>query len=158
MALPRRLPTLSYMPRRLFSAFLALNVFGLFSASREAEAAKKAKVVWASITVREGDDRARHEKDLEKILKKEARRANWGTGHKSPVEASITIKELTATRDGDVVRVSCTGVGRLSKGAAAKSHFSFGGLPQEQDKLEHKILELVARGIVTRLAEMARAM
>ena len=78
------------MPRRLFAVLVALNVFGFATLTREASAAKKPTIVWSSITVREGDDRARHEKDLEKILKKEARRANWGTGHKAPVEASIS--------------------------------------------------------------------
>lgn len=147
------------MPRRLFASLLALNVFGLFGlvGERTARAAKRPTIEWSSIVVRDGDDRAKHEKDLEKILKKEARHANWGTGHLAPVVVSVVIKELSAVRDGDVVRVSCTGVGRLASGQAAKSRFSFGGLPQDREKLEHKILELVARGIVTRLAEMTRA-
>lgn len=133
------------------------SLLASFAFAGAAEAGKKPQIVWAEVTVREGADRTKREKQLEKILKKEAKRANWGTGHLSPIEASVLIKELTAVRDGDVVRVTCTGVGRLMSGQAVKSRFSFGGHPEEQEKLHQKILELVGRGIVTRLAEIARA-
>jgi hypothetical protein len=145
------------MLRRPFVFLLATSLLSSFGLTSTAEAGKKPQVVWAEVTVREGADRAKREKQLEKILKKEAKRANWGTGQISPIEASVTIKELTAVRDGDVVRVTCTGVGRLMSGQAVKSRFSFGGHPEEQEKLHLKILELVGRGIVTRLAEIARA-
>lgn len=147
------------MSRRAASLSCAFSAFAVsFAASGVAAARtkKRTKVIWSSITVRDGEGRERLEKDLAKILQKEAHHANWGDGHDGPVEASVTIRELTSVRDGDVVRVTCTGVGKLLRGASAKSKFSFGGRPQEQEKLEHHILQLVARGIVTRLAEMSR--
>ena len=59
-------------------------------------------------------------------------------------------------REGEVVRITCTAVGKIPGVGAAKSRFSYSGKPEEQRKLEHHVLELVARGIVTRLADMAR--
>jgi hypothetical protein len=113
------------------------------------------RVVWSAVTVRDGKDRDHHEKTLGDILKKEGRRHDWGK-RDEPVEATVEVKELTSVVEGDVVRVTCTAVGRLKGGHAAKSKFSFGGRPSERAKLEKHVLELVARGIVTRLSEMAR--
>ena len=138
---------------RLFAALALLATLGI--ATPAGARARKPKVDW-TITVREGRDRGEKEKLLEKLLKREARRADWGGASDGPVQASIEIRELMAIVDGDVVRVTCAGVGRIPGVGAAKSKFSFGGRPSERAKLEKHVLELVARGIVTRLAEMAR--
>ena len=138
---------------RLLALVALLATFGV-SASANARA-RKAKVEW-TITVRDGRDRGEKEKLLEKLLKREARRADWGGAGDGPVQASIEIRELVSIVDGDVVRVTCAGVGKIPGIGAAKSKFSFGGRPSDRAKLEKHVLELVARGIVTRLAEMAR--
>ncbi|MEZ4225132.1 MAG: hypothetical protein R3B13_29540 [Polyangiaceae bacterium] len=56
----------------------------------------------------------------------------------------------------DVMRVSCTAVGRLPGGRSAKSHLTFGGDPRKKNELITRVLEIVARGVVTRLAELER--
>ena len=94
---------------------------------------------------------------MRKILEKEGRRADWGKKRKEPVEAEVVVKELVSVREGDIVRVTCTAVGRVKGLGAAKSKFSYSGLPQDKAKLEKHVLELVARGIVTRLSDMAKA-
>lgn len=141
---------------RLLAATVIATAIGGVAASAEARP-RRPKVVWTKVTVREGRDQDEKQKLLEKILKKEARHANWGTAEAGPVEAQIEIRELAAVIDGDVVRVSCSGVGKIPGVGQAKSKFSFGGRPSDRAKLEKHVMELVARGIVTRLAEMARA-
>ena len=145
------------MPRTaLLRLLAALALLGTLAAAPAAEAhRRKPKVAW-TIAVRDGRDQEEKEKLLEKLLKREARRADWGPAGDEPVQASIEIRELIAVVDGDVVRVTCAGIGRIPGVGAAKSKFSFGGRPSERGKLERHVLELVARGIVTRLAEMAR--
>ena len=145
------------MSRALFVRLLAaLAVFATLGAAAPADAkGRRPKVEW-TIAVRAGRDQGEKEKLLEKLLKREARHADWGPAGDGPVEASIEIRELVSIVDGDVVRVTCAGVGRIPGVGAAKSKFSFGGRPSERAKLERHVLELVARGIVTRLAEMAR--
>ena len=138
---------------RLFAALAILATLGV--AAPASARGRKPKVEW-TIRVREGRDQDEKEKLLEKLLKREARRADWGGAAYGPVQASIEIRELVAIVDGDVVRVTCAGVGKIPGIGAAKSKFSFGGRPSERAKLEKHVLELVARGIVTRLAEMAR--
>jgi outer membrane lipopolysaccharide assembly protein LptE/RlpB len=48
-------------------------------------------------------------------------------------------------------------VGRLVGGPSARSRISFGGNPSEREALEKQVLSMVANGVVTRLAEIARA-
>jgi hypothetical protein len=158
---PRR--TLPYLPpvlsrRDLVATLSALAAALVLGAPGEALAKpKKPRVIWSSIRVREGRDQPLREAALAKILEKESRRVDWGKGRTEPVDASIDVRELDTVVDGDVARVTCAAVGRLRGAGAAKSKFSYGGRPQDRAKLEQHVLELVARGIVTRLAEMARA-
>ncbi|MEZ4315694.1 MAG: hypothetical protein R3F14_47365, partial [Polyangiaceae bacterium] len=58
---------------------------------------------------------------------------------------------------GDVHRVTCTIVGRIPGGPSAKSRISFGGSPAEKAKLEKQVLTMVAKAVVTRLAEIVRS-
>ena len=138
-------------PRFVVGLVLALSLVAPVAIAKT-----RTKVVWENVKVRAGDDQAAREKALAPILKKEARRADWGDHHGDPVVASIEIRELSSVIDGDVVRVTCTAVGKLEHGRAAKSKFSFGGHPSDRAKLETHVLELVTRGIVARLAEMSR--
>lgn len=119
-----------------------------------AEAKRRPKVVWSEVTVK--GDRPDVAPVVKKILEKEGRRADWGRRRDTPIEAEVEIRELSHVREGEVVRVTCTAVGKIPGLGAAKSRFSYSGKPEEQRKLEHHVLELVARGIVTRLADMAR--
>jgi hypothetical protein len=47
-------------------------------------------------------------------------------------------------------------VGRIEGGPSARSRIRLGGRPSERKKLEKDALKVVATGIVTRLAELAR--
>lgn len=122
-----------------------------------ARPARRPGIVWSSVTVREGQDRDARERELAIILAKEGRRARWGKARSEPVEASIEVRELTTVVDHGVVRVTCAAVGKIRGLGAARSKFSYGGRPSDRAQLERHVLELVARGIVSRLADLARA-
>ena len=58
--------------------------------------------------------------------------------------------------DGNIVRVTCSALGKIKELGVARSRFSYGGKAEQRAQLEKHILELVARGILVRLAELAR--
>lgn len=93
---------------------------------------------------------------LRKALEKEARRADWGAGRTHRIEYRFRVDELTVVEERGVVRVSCTASGWLPKSRHATSRLSFGGAPEDRAKLVHHVLDLVASGVVTRLADMER--
>jgi hypothetical protein len=96
------------------------------------------------------------EQRLRKALAREARRADWGAGRGSRIEYRFSVTELELERDGDVLRVRCAAVGRLPGGKSAKSRLAFGGEPHNRNKIVERVLEIVARGVITRLAELER--
>jgi hypothetical protein len=96
------------------------------------------------------------ERFLRETLAHEARHVDWGVGRKSYIEYRFRLNELSVTEAPGVVRVSCTAEGWLPKGRPAKSHVSFGGRPNERADLVHRVLQIVARGVLTRLAEIER--
>jgi hypothetical protein len=93
---------------------------------------------------------------LRKILKREARRADWGAGRGARIQYRFTVTELVLENDGEVLRVRCTAVGKLPKGKSARSNLRFGGPPNQRNKVVERVLEIVARGVITRLAELER--
>ena len=115
----------------------------------------RAKVDWTKIEVPAGEDSARISRVLRKLLNDAVRGADFGKVQK--VSASAHVVELTWEKRGDVLRMSCTIVGRLKDGPRARSRVSFGGSPAQRKELEKQVLTMVANGMVTRLAEMARA-
>lgn len=98
----------------------------------------------------------RYKKFLRKRLEREARRAKWGAGRNNLIQYRFSIKELSITTDGEVLRVRCSAVGRLPGGQAAKSQLSFGGDPKKRNAVVENVLAIVARGVVSRLAELER--
>lgn len=95
-------------------------------------------------------------KYLKKRLLRESRRAKWGAGRNNVIQYRFTISELSIQDDGDVLRVRCTAVGRLPRGQAAKSHLTFSGDPRKRRQVIEHVLDIVARGVVIRLAELER--
>lgn len=95
-------------------------------------------------------------KHLRRTLRRETRRADWGAGRGSTIEYRFSVKELRIFRQGKVLRVKCEAVGRLPKGKQAKSRLDFGGDPAHRTRLVERVLDIVARGVVIRLAEMER--
>ena len=96
------------------------------------------------------------ERHLRQVLHREARRADWGVGSGHRIEYRFRLAELTLHGNGKVLEVRCAAVGQLPKGKTAKSRLVFGGDPRQKDALVRQVLEIVARGVITRLAEIER--
>jgi hypothetical protein len=96
------------------------------------------------------------ERHLRSVLRREARRANWGAGRGSKIEYRFYLNELSVLEEAGVLRVRCSAVGKLPRGKSAKSLLTFGGSPSRRDEVLRRVLEIVARGVITRLAELER--
>ncbi len=90
------------------------------------------------------------------MLKRAARRADWGAGRGAKIEYRVIVEELSAVEKDGVLRVKCTALGRLPRGKSARSHVDFGGDPKRRRQVVVHVLEIVARGVVTRLAAIER--
>jgi hypothetical protein len=103
-----------------------------------------------------------HHEAREKHVGREVRRAAQRTakaldfGGMKRVEVSFEVVELDVQVSDDLVRVSCTIVGRLRGGGTARSRLSFGGRPSRRTALERQVIGMVTEGVVTRLAELSR--
>ena len=132
----------------------ALGVTTLCAASLPADA--KPKIEWSKVEVPKGDAAAHTTKIVKQALEQAARKANFGKKAKS-VTLSARVVELKTEQRGDILRVSCTMMGRVVGAASAKSRISFGGSPASRSDLEKQVLTMVANGLVARLAQIARA-
>jgi hypothetical protein len=94
---------------------------------------------------------------LRSTLKREARHADWGAGSSSKISYRFFVEQLELREEAGVLHVTCTALGRLPRGKSAKSHIVFGGDPRDRKKVVERVLDIVARGVVTRLAELERA-
>jgi hypothetical protein len=97
------------------------------------------------------------ESHLRSTLKREARHADWGAGAGSKISYRFFVEQLDLREEAGVLHVTCTALGRLPKGKSAKSHIAFGGDPHDRKKVVEHVLDIVARGVLTRLAELERA-
>lgn len=93
---------------------------------------------------------------LKKTLAKVTRHADWGAGRKNRIEYRFFVTELSLTEQDGVLRVRCAAVGKLPKGKTAKSKLTFSGEPSKRNDLVKRVLEIVARGVITRLSELER--
>jgi hypothetical protein len=93
---------------------------------------------------------------LRQALVKEARVADWGAGRGAHIEFRVRLDALSVEESATVIRVTCAATGFLPRGRHAKSRLSFGGAPKDRQKVVHHVLEIVARGVVTRLADIER--
>jgi len=101
-------------------------------------------------------DGAALERDFRKQLKRAAHHADWGARRGQKIEFRVKVEELSI-REGDrVVHVRCTALGSLPKGRTTRTFLEFGGDPSDRAKVVRHVLEIVARGIVTRLAAIER--
>ena len=114
------------------------------------------KVVLDALDVRKAALGGSDEKYLREVLGKEARRADWGAGHQARIQYRFRVDELEVIEEPSVIRIRCAATGWLPKGKTAKSKLSFGGSPKERADLVRRVLAIVARGVVTRLAELER--
>lgn len=97
-----------------------------------------------------------YKKHLTAFLRKEARRVRWGASGQNRIDYRFEVTELSIRMEADVLRVTCSAVGRLPGRKTARSHLTFGGDPAHRTRVVHQVLEIVARGVLTRLAELER--
>jgi hypothetical protein len=93
---------------------------------------------------------------LRQVLRREARRADWGAGRDNTIEYRFAVDRLDIIAKDGVLRVACTATGRLPGGETARSQLRFSGDPEARRHLVSRVLEIVARGVITRLAELER--
>jgi hypothetical protein len=96
------------------------------------------------------------ERHFRQQLKHAARRADWGAQRGAKIEYRVKLEELSIRADARVVHVRCTALGSLPKGRTTRTFIDFGGNPNQRDKVVRHVLEIVARGVVTRLAAIER--
>ncbi len=99
---------------------------------------------------------AGEEKYLRAMLVKEARLADWGAGRGAHIEFRLRIDEFDEVEEGGVLHVECNATGWLPRGRIAKSHLAFGGAAKDRTQLVERVLAIMARGVVTRLADLER--
>jgi hypothetical protein len=133
----------------LVAAACALGALG--GAPAAAYAKPEVKIV--DVQLPEGED-AKKTKMVRRLLASAARRAQFGDAKSVRITARVT--ELELVEQGDVLKVRCTMVGRLEGASRARSRIEFGGRPSERKELERKVIGMVADGLMTRLAQMAR--
>jgi hypothetical protein len=95
-------------------------------------------------------------KVLEKALKHEAHRVQWGAGRGSRITYRFYLEQLDLSVEHGVLKVRCTALGRLPKGKTARSKLEFGGDPKDPRKVVDHVLGIVARGVLARLADLER--
>jgi hypothetical protein len=95
-------------------------------------------------------------KHLRRALRHDAYHADWGAGRGTTIEYRFFVRELSLETQDGVLHVRCTAYGKLPSGKTAKSHLEFGGSPSKRNKIVRRVLEIVSRGVITRLAEMER--
>lgn len=134
---------------RLYACALFL---ALLFATAPAAAARQ--IYWKEVEVLPGEDAARVKTNLKGLLRYETKRAKWGKGKDVHLYARVT--EFAWERSDDVLRVHVTVVARIAGGESARSRIRIGGHPRERKKLMRQALSIVASGLVTRLAAIAR--
>jgi hypothetical protein len=95
-------------------------------------------------------------KVLDKVLKHEQHRVEWGAGRESRITYRFYLEQLDLSVERGVLKVRCTALGRLPKGKTARSRLEFGGDPKDARKVIDHVLTIVARGVLARLAEIER--
>ena len=93
---------------------------------------------------------------LRGVLAREAKLASWGAGRGARIQYRFRVEELTLTEEKGVLRARCAARGFLPRGKNAGSQVSFGGAPGNPGALVRHVLEIVARGVITRLADLER--
>jgi hypothetical protein len=145
-------------PMRRFHRSLSAMFFAAVAAvslPNIATAGPKADVQWTKVeapaTTKDGERLA---KSLQKLLKEASRKADFGKSGKVLLRARIT--EYVVEQRGDVMRIRCTVIGKLEGGPSAKSRIAFGGDPKDPKGLEKQVLTMVANGVTSRLAALAK--
>jgi hypothetical protein len=94
---------------------------------------------------------------LRRSLERETRLADWGADEGSVIEYRFRLDTLRIESKGDVLRVYCAATGELPRRKNATSRLEFSGHPSKRRQLVQRVLEIVARGVITRLAQIEYA-
>jgi hypothetical protein len=94
---------------------------------------------------------------LRRSLQREARQADWGADNGSTIQYRFSVDTLKIERSPGLVRVHCAATGELPRGRTAVSRLSFSGHPSHERRLIREVLSIVARGVLTRLAQIEHA-
>lgn len=98
-----------------------------------------------------------YKKHLQRSLEREARLADWGAESGAVIEYRFRVDSLRLETAGDVLRVYCSATGELPGRKTATSRLEFSGDPSQRQKLALQVLDIVARGVITRLAQIEHA-
>lgn len=113
------------------------------------------RIRWTRVEAPTAEGARQVTRALRRRLVTDSRHAKWGKGPR--LELSATVETLSWTAQQDVLRISMTVVARIAGGKGARSHIRLGGRLTERRKLLRQALRIVSSGLVTRLAEIARA-
>jgi hypothetical protein len=142
------------MQRAMRAAVFSLGLVALGLRPGTALAAGKSKVEWVRVDVPAREDAPRLQKLFKHALSDAVKKANFGKV--KSVALTARVQDLTVEEHGDVVRITCTVIGRVVGGSGARSRISYGGDPRKREELEKEVLMQVARGLVARLAQIVR--
>jgi hypothetical protein len=101
-------------------------------------------------------NREEYLRHLQKTLKREVRRADWGASSKSTISLRFAVERLDLVPRASVLQVQCSAVGELPHRRTARSQLSYGGERGQEKRLVKQVLEIVARGVVSRLSALER--
>ena len=151
---------MNHLSRRGFLSALGsvATAIALSTATSDALARRpqRTHVEWIEVVLPDADRRSVRQGMLREVLQKTSRHVDWGAHPNNKLEGTVKVVEFVVERKADVVRVTCTALGKLTKGPTVRTHFSMGGHPNEQAKLEKAMLTLIAQGVITRLSSIAR--
>ena len=99
---------------------------------------------------------ARVRRELRRILAKLSRNADWGANTGDAIEYRYTVTALETRRSDGVLEVHCEALGQLPKGRQAKGQLTYSGSNKKPWALQLQVLKMVARGVITRLADLER--
>jgi len=146
--------------RRTALAALVLLGWSLCSSDalgREARPRGRPTVILDRLVFPEGiENGSAYRRHLEQRLRREVKIADWGAPSSAKIEYRFFVEQLTIREEKNVLRIACTALGRLPKGKSARSKIEYGGDPKKRTHEVKKVLEMVARGVITRLAELER--
>jgi hypothetical protein len=133
----------------------ALVLFAVVAAAALPRVAlAKAELAVTSVKLPEDHKSKEFEKIVRSAISRAAKPLNFGSSKR--VEITVRVTEFTIETTDDLVRVTCTLVGRLKGGGTARSHISFGDKPSKKNKLEKQVLKMASESVLMRLAEMTR--
>ena len=94
---------------------------------------------------------------LKKFLKREVRRVDWGASSRNKISLRFEVERLDLEAHSSVLKVRCTALGELPHRRTARTELVFGGDRANEQRLVKQVLEIVARGVVSRLSALERA-